>query len=45
MIGLGYRSDWMNGLNYVTDTTYFSIQNILNRMLQDVQFLSTAVAT
>lgn len=45
MIGLGYWNDWMNGLYYVTDTTYFSIQNILNRMLQDVQFLSTATAT
>lgn len=45
MIGLGYWNDWMNGLYYVTDTTYFSIQNILNRMLQDVQFLSTAAAT
>ena len=45
MIGLGYWNDWMNGLYYVTDTQYFSIQNILNRMLQDVQFLSTAAAT
>jgi putative aldouronate transport system permease protein len=45
MIGLGYWNDWMNGLYYVTDDNYFSIQNILNRMLQDVQFLSTAAAT
>lgn len=45
MIGLGYWNDWMNGLYYVTEAEYFSIQNILNRMLQDVQFLSTAAAT
>ena len=45
MIGLAYWNDWINGLYYVTDTSYFSIQNILNRMLQDIQFLSSAAAT
>ncbi|HHV10099.1 MAG TPA: hypothetical protein GXX75_07460 [Clostridiales bacterium] len=35
----------MNGLYHVTDSKYYSIQNILNRMLQDVQFLSSAAAT
>ncbi|HHV10833.1 MAG TPA: carbohydrate ABC transporter permease [Clostridiales bacterium] len=45
MIGLGYWNDWMNGLYYVTDSKYFSVQNILNRMLSDVQFLSSAAAT
>lgn len=44
MIGLGYWNDWMNGLYYVTDSNYYSIQNILNRMLSDVQFLSSAAA-
>lgn len=44
MIGLGYWNDWMNGLYYITDSNYFSIQNILNRMLSDVQFLSSAAA-
>lgn len=44
MIGLGYWNDWMNGLYYVTNPQYYSIQNILNRMLQDVQFLSSAAA-
>ncbi len=42
MIGLGYWNDWLNGLYYRTDTRYFSIQNILNRMIADVQFLASA---
>lgn len=42
MIGLGYWNDWLNGLYYLTDTQYFSIQNILNRMIADVQFLASA---
>lgn len=41
MIGLGYWNDWTNGLYYLTDTSLFSIQNILNRMIQDVQFLAS----
>lgn len=40
MVGLGYWNDWMNGLYYVTDTKLFTIQNILNRMIQDIQFLA-----
>ena len=45
MTVLGYWNDWMNGLYYITDATYYSIQNILNRMLLDIQFLSSAAAT
>lgn len=45
MTALGYWNDWMNGLYFVTDSTYYSIQNILNRMLLDIQFLSSAAAT
>ena len=41
LIGLGYWNDWKNGLYYLTDSNLFSIQNILNRMLQDVQFLKS----
>lgn len=44
MIGLGYWNDWMNGLYYITNSKFYSIQNILNRMLMDVQFLSSATA-
>ncbi len=39
LIGLGYWNDWRNGLYYLTDTRLFSIQNVLNQMLRDVQFL------
>ncbi len=41
MVGLGYWNDWLNGLYYLTDTSLFSIQNVLNKMITDVQFLST----
>lgn len=41
LIGLNYWNDWKNGLYYLTDSSLFSIQNILNRMLQDVQFLKS----
>ena len=42
MVGLSYWNDWINGLYYVNKPQYYSIQNILNRMLQDVQFLSSS---
>jgi putative aldouronate transport system permease protein len=37
-----YWNDWFNGLVYITEPSLFSIQNILNRMLQDIQFLATS---
>ncbi len=39
--GLAYWNDWQNGLYYVTDSKLYSIQFLLNKMIQDVQFLST----
>lgn len=44
MIGLGYWNDWINGLYYITDSKYYSIQNILNRMLADAAFLTSGSA-
>jgi len=41
MMGVNYWNDWLNGLYYITDPSLFSLQNLLNRMLQDVQFLQT----
>ncbi|MDR2746401.1 MAG: carbohydrate ABC transporter permease [Treponema sp.] len=41
MSGLTYWNDWYNGLIYITNPKLFSLQNILNRMLQDVQFLQS----
>lgn len=42
MTALGYWNDWTNGLYYLTDANMFGIQNILNRMLTDAQFLSSS---
>lgn len=43
---VNYWNDWFNGLIFLTDTKLFSIQVLLNRILLDMQFLSTnAVST
>jgi putative aldouronate transport system permease protein len=39
--GLTYWNDWYNGFIYITNPQLFSLQNILNRMLQNVQFLQS----
>lgn len=39
--GILYWNDWFNGLIYVTDKKLFSIQNLLNRILLDLQFLQS----
>ena len=39
MIGLTYWNDWVNGMYYINDDKYYSIQLLLNRMLLDTQFL------
>jgi len=36
-----YWNDWFNGLIYITNKKYFSIQNLLNRILLDLQFLQS----
>jgi putative aldouronate transport system permease protein len=36
-----YWNDWFNGLIFITEPSLFSIQNILNRMLSDIQFLAS----
>ncbi|HIS46948.1 MAG TPA: carbohydrate ABC transporter permease [Candidatus Scybalocola faecigallinarum] len=39
--GLGYWNDWTNGLYYITrNTEYYNIQNLLNQMVQNIQFLA-----
>ena len=36
-----YWNDWQNGLYYITTkTNLYTIQNLLNRMIQEIQFLS-----
>lgn len=40
---IGYWNDWTNGLYYITKRTdLFSLQNYLNRILQDIQYLSSS---
>ncbi|GAA4850564.1 carbohydrate ABC transporter permease [Paenibacillus vulneris] len=39
--GLAYWNDWNNGLIYVTDPQLFSLQNVLNRIMSDIQFLAS----
>lgn len=43
--GLGYWNDWTNGLYYLSGSQgreYFTIQNLLNEMLSNIQYLSSA---
>lgn len=44
LIGVGYWNEWLNGLYFVTDTKLYTIQNLLNRMLKDTQFLMNSTA-
>ena len=39
--GIAYWNDWMNGYIYLTKRTdLYSIQNLLNRMIQNIQYLT-----
>ncbi|MCC8103707.1 MAG: carbohydrate ABC transporter permease [Clostridiales bacterium] len=39
--GIAYWNDWQNGYIYLTTRTdLYSIQNLLNRMIQNIQFLT-----
>ncbi|WP_281821522.1 carbohydrate ABC transporter permease [Eisenbergiella massiliensis] len=40
MVGLGYWNDWMNGLYYVTEQKLYTIQMILNNMINNIEFLT-----
>jgi putative aldouronate transport system permease protein len=39
--GIAYWNDWYNGMIYLTDYRLFSLQNLLYRMLCDMQYLSS----
>ncbi|QLG40367.1 carbohydrate ABC transporter permease [Paenibacillus sp. E222] len=39
MLMISYWNDWFNGLIFINDGSLYSIQNLLNRMLSDVQYL------
>lgn len=38
---INYWNDWFNGMIYLTDSHLFSLQNLLNRILLDIQFLTS----
>lgn len=39
--GIIYWNDWVNGLYYLTDPKYFGIQNLLIKIMNNVQFLKS----
>jgi putative aldouronate transport system permease protein len=39
MTGVSYWNDWYNGLIYITEPSLFSLQNLLNRILENISFL------
>ncbi|SEA60826.1 carbohydrate ABC transporter permease [Paenibacillus sp. 276b] len=41
MQGLMYWNDWYNGLMFITEPKLFSLQNVLNRLMSDLQFLAS----
>ena len=41
MIGIGYWNDWMNGLYYITDNHLYSLQQLLNNILQNIKALAS----
>lgn len=38
---VNYWNDWFNGMIFLTDPKLYTIQNLLNRILMDLQFLTT----
>jgi putative aldouronate transport system permease protein len=41
MVGIGYWNDWMNGLYFLTDPKLYNLQNLLNRILENVRYLAS----
>ena len=41
LMGIGYWNDWQNGLYYLNDTKLYSIQNILNRINENISFIAS----
>ena len=44
LVSLAYWNDWMNGLYYINNPKMYTFQNLLNRMIQQVDFLSSSDA-
>lgn len=44
LIALAFWNDWVNGLYYINDTKMYTFQNLLNRMIRQVNFLTSGEA-
>lgn len=42
--GLAYWNDWINGLYYINDPKLYSIQNLLIRLMNNIQYLNSGAA-
>lgn len=42
---LAYWNDWINGLYYLYEPEWFTLQVLLNRLMSDIQFMNSAAAT
>lgn len=42
LVCVNYWNEWYNGLIYITDSKLYSLQNLLNRLIRDIQFILTA---
>lgn len=40
--GIAYWNDWNNGLIYLTDPKLYSVQNLLNQMIQNIEAIKTS---
>lgn len=45
MAGMAYWNDWNNGLYYITDADKMGLQNVLNSIIKNAQFLSANVGS
>lgn len=41
MVGIGYWNDWTNGLYFLTDQKLYSLQNLLNSILNNIKAIAT----
>ena len=44
-VGLAYWNDWVNGLYYTTKANLYSLQLLLKKLLDNIQFLTSGEAT
>ena len=42
--GLCYWNDWINGLYYIRDSKYYNIQNLLIKIMNNIEFLKSGSA-